>query len=77
MGKAIRETHNKCIPSPTILPSEAPILKTGIKIPDGTGMVDVIIEKKNCKNKIDLGVSRGTKHKIVKYLLYKADTGLS
>lgn len=40
-------------------------------------MVDVIIEKKNCKNKIYLGVSQGTKHKIAKYLLYKADTGLS
>lgn len=40
-------TYRKCIPSPTILPSDAPILNTGMKIPEGTGMVDVIIEKKN------------------------------
>jgi len=26
-----------------------PILNTGIKIPEGTGIVEVMIEKKNCK----------------------------
>lgn len=39
--------NHKCMPSPTIRPRAAPILNTGIKIPDGTGIVDAIIEKKN------------------------------
>lgn len=38
----------KCKASPTIRPNAAPILNTGINIPDGTGMVDAIIEKMNC-----------------------------
>jgi hypothetical protein len=37
----------KLIPSPTNLPNAAPILKTGMKIPLGTGIVEVMIEKKN------------------------------
>lgn len=41
--------NHKCILSPTIRPIAAPILKTGIKIPDGTGIVDAIIENMNCK----------------------------
>lgn len=39
-----------CISSPATLPSAAPILNTGIKLPLGTGIVDAIIEKTNCKN---------------------------
>lgn len=35
----------KCIASPTIRPKAAPILNTGMNIPDGTGTVDAIIEK--------------------------------
>jgi hypothetical protein len=30
-----------------IRPRAAPILNTGIKIPEGTGMVEVMMEKKN------------------------------
>lgn len=37
----------KCNASPTIRPSAAPILNTGMKIPDGTGTVDAMIEKMN------------------------------
>ena len=36
--------------SPTHLPKAAPILKTGIKIPEGTGTVELIIENTNFKN---------------------------
>lgn len=35
----------RCNASPTIRPRAAPILNTGINIPDGTGIVDAIIEK--------------------------------
>lgn len=40
--------------SPTKRPNAAPILNTGIKIPDGTGIVEANIEKKNCKQKYEL-----------------------
>lgn len=40
-----------CINSPTILPAAAPTLKTGMKLPEGTGIVDEIMENINCKNK--------------------------
>lgn len=33
--------------SPTALPNAAPILNTGMKIPDGTGTVELMIEKMN------------------------------
>jgi hypothetical protein len=33
--------------SPTIRPNAAPILKTGIKLPEGTGIVEPIIENTN------------------------------
>lgn len=39
----------RAMASPTTLPSAAPILKTGMKIPDGTGTVELIIEKMNWK----------------------------
>lgn len=39
--------NHKCIDSPMIRPKAAPILNTGINIPDGTGIVDAIMEKKN------------------------------
>lgn len=37
----------KCNASPIILPNAAPILNTGINIPDGTGIVDAMIENIN------------------------------
>jgi hypothetical protein len=41
------------MPSPTSLPSAAPILNTGMKIPLGTGIVDVMIDAKNYKKLIN------------------------
>lgn len=38
--------HN-AIASPKILPKAAPILKTGMNIPDGTGTVELIMENIN------------------------------
>ncbi len=43
--------NQRCIPSPTNLPIAAPILNTGINIPDGTGIVEATIEKKNCNKR--------------------------
>lgn len=43
--------NHRCIPSPINLPRAAPILNTGMKIPDGTGIVEATIEKKNWKKK--------------------------
>lgn len=39
--------NHKCISSPTIRPNAAPVLNTGMKLPDGIGMVDAIIENTN------------------------------
>jgi hypothetical protein len=33
--------------SPIIRPNAAPVLKTGMKLPDGIGMVDAIMENTN------------------------------
>lgn len=41
--------NQRCMLSPTIRPRAAPILKTGINMPDGTGIVDATIENKNYK----------------------------
>ena len=41
--------NHKAIASPTHLPRAAPILKTGMKIPEGTGTVEHMIEKTNYK----------------------------
>lgn len=37
----------KAIASPTALPRAAPILKTGMNIPDGTGTVELMMENIN------------------------------
>lgn len=39
--------NHKAIASPTARPRAAPILNTGMKIPDGTGIVELIMEKIN------------------------------
>lgn len=39
--------NHRAIASPTVLPSAAPILKTGMKMPDGTGTVELMMEKMN------------------------------
>jgi len=39
--------NHRCMSSPTIRPIAAPVLNTGIKLPDGIGMVDAIMEKTN------------------------------
>jgi len=39
--------NQRAIASPTALPSAAPILNTGMKIPDGTGTVELMMEKMN------------------------------
>jgi hypothetical protein len=36
-----------CIISPKIRPIPAPILNTGMKLPEGTGIVEPIMEKMN------------------------------
>lgn len=38
-----------CIHSPTTRPKAAPILNTGMKLPLGTGIVELIMENMNCK----------------------------
>lgn len=38
-----------CMTSPKARPMPAPILKTGMNDPDGTGMVDAIMEKTKVK----------------------------
>lgn len=44
--------NQSAIASPTHRPKAAPILKTGMKIPDGTGTVELTIENKNCNKLI-------------------------
>ncbi len=39
--------NQRCIASPMIRPKAAPILKMGIKLPEGTGKVDANTVKKN------------------------------
>ena len=39
--------NHKCIASPTMRPNAAPILNTGIRLPDGTGSVDARIVSRN------------------------------
>lgn len=39
--------NQECMSSPTIRPNAAPVLNTGMKLPDGTGMVDAIMENTN------------------------------
>jgi len=41
--------NQSCIASPIIRPKAAPILKIGIKLPDGTGNVEANKVRKNCK----------------------------
>ena len=41
--------NQRCMASPMIRPKAAPILKIGIKLPDGTGRVEAKTVKKNCK----------------------------
>lgn len=43
--------YHMCISSPTSLPKAAPMLKTGMKLPLGTGIVELMIEKMNCKER--------------------------
>jgi len=40
--------NHRCMSSPTIRPNAAPVLNTGMKLPDGIGMVDAIMENTNC-----------------------------
>lgn len=42
--------NHMCISSPTILPNPAPILNTGMKLPLGTGIVELMIENMNWKS---------------------------
>lgn len=42
---------DRWISSPTTLPNAAPILNTGIKLPDGTGIVEHTMEKNHWKTK--------------------------
>ena len=39
--------NHRCIASPIMRPKAAPILNTGIKLPDGTGNVEANTVKKN------------------------------
>lgn len=39
--------NHKCMASPMMRPNAAPILKMGIKLPEGTGNVDANTVKKN------------------------------
>jgi hypothetical protein len=39
--------NQRCIASPMMRPNAAPILKIGIKLPDGTGRVEAKTVKKN------------------------------
>jgi hypothetical protein len=39
--------NHQCISSPTHLPNAAPILNTGMKLPEGTGIVEPMMEKMN------------------------------
>lgn len=40
-----------CNNSPIIRPKAAPTLNTGMKLPEGTGIVDEIIENTNCRRR--------------------------
>lgn len=60
----------KCNASPTIRPRAAPILNTGINIPDGTGMVEAIIEKTNWNAKY---LRRVRKILVIKYISGSGD----
>lgn len=44
--------------SPMALPRAAPILNTGMKIPDGTGTVELMMEKTNWKQNVSSWSSR-------------------
>lgn len=43
--------NQRCIASPMIRPKAAPILKIGMRLPDGTGRVEAKTVRKNYKNK--------------------------
>lgn len=41
--------NQRCIASPMIRPKAAPILKIGMRLPDGTGRVEAKTVRKNCE----------------------------